>query len=338
MAKPTISDVAKRANVSIATVSRYLNKSSYIKADKIKDIEEAIFEVGYQKRDNSKTNNTKRKMKIGVVGYAFHDLWISQLLSGMNQEAKERRHTLSLDTSLASNPQEIMNLDKLSNIDIDGLIILGGSVPKEVDKLDCSIPVLFVGHDKVTNNHLTINIDNELGGYMATNYLIQNGHKVIAHICGPQHLKDAKDRLSGYKRALKRAGIAFDSKLVVQGQYEVNHGLWQAQALLKTRPDVSAIFGANDLCSFGAIQGLHQLGYKVPGDISVVGFDDMLMADVFIPRLTTIKQPSFSLGKLAIKMLFDFIDGRNISYEVPTVKLIERDSVAQYQKTIPNRL
>ncbi|WP_171392282.1 LacI family DNA-binding transcriptional regulator [Vibrio mediterranei] len=327
MAKSTISDVARRANVSIATVSRYLNKSSFITNDKVRAIEEAIFELGYKKSAKSKKNHAERKMRIGVVGYAFHDLWVSQLLSGINEEVKKRKHTISLETSLATNPKDLMNLKILSDNDIDGFIFLGGSFSDDIGHIDSEIPILLVGHDNMINNWPTINIDNELGGYIATNYVIQNGHKVIAHICGPQHLKDGRDRLLGYKRALKTAGIAFDSTLVVDGYYETKHGLWQAQALLKNRPDITAIFCANDLCAFGAIQGLHQIGYKVPDDVSIVGFDDMLMADVFIPRLTTIRQPSFELGELAIKMLFDIIDGRKLDHKVPKVTLVERDSV-----------
>lgn len=325
--KSTIYDVAQRANVSTATVSRYLNRTSFIATDKVAAIEKAIFELGFRPRERKNRPITQRNMRIGVVAPSYDTAWVSAILEGMSTRMRSHSYDLMVETTQAKVERERKELHDYIQRKVDGIIVMGGSLSsQEVMKICGTVPVLFVSRDGDTGRIPVLNIDNELGGYLATNHLIQRGHTKIAHICGTQNLLDARQRLAGYRRALVSAGIAYDSDLVVDGHNDQHGGLWQAQALIKKHPDITAMFASNDLCSFGAIQGLHQLGFQVPQDVSVVGFDDVHMADYFIPRLTTIHQPFFEIGELAINYILQTIDGHDASFEIPPVKFIERDS------------
>ncbi|MBM7037237.1 LacI family DNA-binding transcriptional regulator [Vibrio ulleungensis] len=325
--KATIYDVAKHASVSPATVSRYLNRTSFITKEKVDAIETAIFELGFRPRKRKNQPSTKRNMLIGVVAPSYDTSWVSAILEGMSSRMHCHSYDLIVETTQWKLERERMELQDYVQRKVDGIIVLGGFLSSvEVKQICGSIPVLFMSRDGESGDIPVLNIDNELGGYLATNHLIQKGHRKIAHVCGPQRSLDARERLAGYKRALKSAGIAYDPELVGDGHYDQYGGFWQAQAIKKKRPDVTAMFVANDLCAFGAIQALHQMGIAVPKDVSVVGFDDVQMADYYIPRLTTIRQPFFEIGELAINYILDIIGGNDANYEVPAVSFFERES------------
>ncbi|WP_051333679.1 LacI family DNA-binding transcriptional regulator [Aliagarivorans marinus] len=325
--KSTIYDVATHAGVSPATVSRYLNRTSFISKDKVDKIEKAIFELGFRSRKRKNQPTTKRNMLIGVVAPSYDATWVSAILAGMTRRMHCHSYDLLVETTQWKLERERMEMQDFVQRGVDGLIVLGGYLSsKEVKAICGNTPVLFMSRDGESGDIPVLNIDNELGGYLATTHLIQKGHRRIAHIHGPQRSLDARERMEGYKRALKAAGIPYDSSLVGDGNYDQYGGFWQAQAIMKKHPDVTAIFVANDQCSFGAIQALHQMGLKVPEHVSIVGFDDVEMSDFFIPRLTTIRQPFLEIGELAINYIFDVIGGNQANYELPAVSIVERDS------------
>lgn len=325
--KSTIYDVATHAGVSPATVSRYLNRTSFISKDKVDKIEKAIFELGFRSRKRKNQPTTKRNMLIGVVAPSYDTTWVSAILDGMTGRMHSHSYDLMVETTQYKVERERLELQDFAQRGVDGLIVLGGYLSsKEVKQICGNTPVLFMSRDGESGDIPVLNIDNELGGYLATTHLIQKGHRRIAHIHGPQRSLDARQRFEGYRRALKAAGIPYDSSLVGDGNYDQYGGFWQAQALKKKNADITAIFAANDLCAFGAMQALHQMGLNVPDDISVVGFDDVEMSDYFIPRLTTIRQPFIELGGIAINYILDVINGHQTDYELPAVTIVERDS------------
>ncbi|MDB1125342.1 substrate-binding domain-containing protein [Vibrio algarum] len=268
-------------------------------------------------------------MTIGIIAPTYDTSWVSAILDGMSSRMKCHSYDLLVETTQWKLERERLELHDYVRRKVDGIIVLGGFLSSvEVKKICGFIPVLFISRDGESGDIPVINIDNELGGYLATTHLIQKGHSTIAHICGPQRSLDARQRLSGYQRALKGAGISYESDLIGDGNFDQSRSFWQAQAIMKKRPDVTAMFVANDLCAFGAIQALHQMGLEVPKDVSVVGFDDVKMADYYIPRLTTIRQPFFEIGVVGISYMLDVIGGEQDTYHIPTVTLAERDSVA----------
>lgn len=325
--RTTIYDVAKRANVSPATVSRYLNRTSFITKEKVTAIESAIFELGFRPRKNKSQPETKRTMMIGVLAPSYDTSWVSSILEGMSSRVHYHNYDLLVETTQWKLDRERMEMRDYVQRNVDGIIVLGGFLSSMEVKAICgSIPVLFLSRDGESGDIPVLNIDNELGGYLATTHLIQKGHKKIAHLYGPQRYLDAVERFKGYQRALKSAGINYDPQLVGDGNYDQYGGFWQAQAIKKKHPEVTAMFAANDLSAFGAIQALHQMGLEVPTDVSVIGFDDVQTANFFIPRLTTVQQPFFEIGAIAINAMLNMISGNQADYDIPAVSIIERES------------
>lgn len=323
----TIYDVAKRANVSPATISRYLNRSTFIKPDKIVAIEKAIFELGFRPRQHKNQSATKRTMLIGIIAPCYDTAWVSTILEGMSSCSHQHNYDLLIETTQWQQDRERIELQGYKQRNVDGVIVLGGLLPaSEVKNICQSLPVLFLSRGGEMGDIPVLNIDNELGGYLATTHLIQKGHTKIAYLSGPQHNLDAIQRFTGYQRALQSAGIAYNPQWVGNANFDQYGGFWQAQALKKKHPELTAIFAANDLSAFGAIQALHQMGLAVPKDVSIIGFDDVATANFFIPRLTTVQQPFFEIGQVAINAMLNMINGHQADYAIPAVTIIERES------------
>ena len=161
---------------------------------------------------------------------------------------------------------------------------------------------------------------------LATQHLIELGHRDIAFICGDPDHPDANERLQGYRVALQTAGIAFSADLVVPGGYLEANGLQAVDRLLSTRQRFSAIFAANDQMALGAMLGLHRHGLRVPDNISLVGFDDLPTSMYATPPLTTVDQPAFELGQLAASAILSLLVGKKPIIEVPAPRLIARES------------
>ncbi|MFZ5827483.1 MAG: substrate-binding domain-containing protein, partial [Bacillota bacterium] len=153
-------------------------------------------------------------------------------------------------------------------------------------------------------------VDNVVGAHAACRHLIDLGHRHIAHVAGRPRTKTGQDRACGYRWALEEAGIPVDPSLVVWGDFSFDSGYLLTQRLLARCPRPTAIFAANDLMAFGAMQAAEEAGVRVPEELSVVGFDDIPMAGVMRPGLTTVSQPSYEMGRLALTMLLERINGQ----------------------------
>jgi LacI family transcriptional regulator len=151
----------------------------------------------------------------------------------------------------------------------------------------------------------TVRVDHKAGGRIATEHLLELGHRRIAHIAGPKGLGVSQQRLDGYRRALSARGVAFDESLVTEGDFSEDGGYRGIQELLRVRTRFTAVFAANDLSAIGAMTALREHGLQVPGDVSVVGFDDIHVASYTSPKLTTVRQPIYDMGRAAAKLLID---------------------------------
>ncbi|WP_241033799.1 LacI family DNA-binding transcriptional regulator [Vibrio maerlii] len=322
--KATIYDVAEEANVSPATVSRYLNRTSAIAKEKVTAIERAIYDLGF--RPKPRGNKANRTMRIGVVAPSYETSYVTHLLDGMDMGMYHLAYEIIIETTQWKVEREKRELENLVRSGVDGLVIMGGLLEESIIKeIVGDLPTLTICRSP-QGIFPDFNVDSELGGYMATNHLIQLGHTKIAHIHGPMQSQDARDRLAGYKRALNSAGMEINDKLIVDGEYSEDGGFRAIEKLLKRGVPFTGIFVSNDVCSYGAIQALYQHNISVPNDISIVGFDDLPLSKYFIPRLTTIRQPFKELGSIAIRYLIDLINGYKPKYDAPNVNLIARES------------
>ncbi len=167
----------------------------------------------------------------------------------------------------------------------------------------------MVGRHIAEAGSRSIAIDNEYGGLLAARHLTDNGHRVIGHLTGPLSFPDSRARLQGYRQGLEEAGIAFDDTLVIESDWLEEGGYQATMRLLKRRPDITAVFAGNDQMAIGSYQALRATGKRIPDDISVVGFDDVVFARYLYPTLTTVRQPLLEMGEAAAGLVLAALRG-----------------------------
>lgn len=324
--KTTIYDVAKLASVSPSTVSRYLNRTSFIAKDKVDAIERAIFELGFKPKERKAQPKTKRNMKIGVVAPSFDTPYVSRILSGMDRTMRHHSYDIIIETTNWEENRERHELKDLIAREVDGLIVIGGELDEqEVAAIAKNVPTLLMCRRGKGFLPL-IDIDNEMGGYLATNHLIQLGHKRIVHVTGPNYNIEAQHRVNGFKRAMERAGLELEAGTLIEGNFESRIAFLNMRTAIRAGQVPTAIFAANDLSAFGVIQALHKHGLRVPEDVSVIGFDDLPIDEYYIPRLTTVRQPFTEMGEIGVKYLLDLISDNQPRYKIPPVQVVVRES------------
>lgn len=328
---PTVYDVAELAGVSPSTVSRFLNRTTYVDPKKSELIENAISTLGYQPSCRQGAKNVTRTMMLGVLIQNAESPFSSEIIYGMEKAVTSRGYNLLIATGYWNNEAEIKAMEKLLAQKVDGIMVLTGTLSTEqLNKYAESKPIVAIGRKLESKNVISLNVDNSIGGYMATNHLIQQGHRRIVHLQGITSHIDAQQRVEGYKRALTDAGIPINEKLIRRGEFEMKDSFEAVSRLIKEKHSFSAIFAANDQSAYGAMQALYQHNIRVPQDVSVIGFDDLILSSYFIPPLTTIKQPLEGIGQAAVLTLLDMINGNKQAHRVPPVELKKRDSTAPF--------
>jgi LacI family transcriptional regulator len=212
---------------------------------------------------------------------------------------------------------------------VDGVIVLAGRIPDdELHAVAAQVPMVIVARRVEGLEARCICVDNQAGAYRATRYLIGLGHTCIAHIAGPADHPDATRRLAGYQQALVEAGLAVDQRLIVEGQFTEASGLAGVEELLGRGERFSAVFAANDQTAYGAMLGLFNHGYRIPTDISLVGFDDQHISAYTLPPLTTVRQPVVEMGQAAAVAVLRLLDGAEpLLPEFPTDLVIRKSAV-----------
>ncbi|WP_419690284.1 LacI family DNA-binding transcriptional regulator [Burkholderia theae] len=332
---PTISDVAKLAAVSKATVSRYLNGTLVLPDSTATRVNDAIETLNFRQ------NSLARRLSLGsseTIGLAMPDVanpFFAELADEVEEAVRERGYGLSLCITRNLIEREAYYLNWVDTRHLDGLILVSnrpddGQLRKLIDD---RANIVILDEDVPGTNVPKVFVDNVEGGYLATKHLLDAGHRRIAHVTGPQFLYTVGERLKGYRRALKEAGVAFDPSLVRYGTYERAFGRAVTAELLAIDDPPSAVFAASDYLAIGILEALRESGRAVPEDISLVGFDDMEFASLLMPPITTMRQPARELGRAAVDALVgaltsesDDVGSRSVQ-RLP-VRLIERASVA----------
>jgi LacI family transcriptional regulator len=205
-------------------------------------------------------------------------------------------------------------------------VVAGSLAEQELIEYSRKIPVVAVGYNFTGEKLQSVNIDNVLGGHMATLHLLQQGHVNIAHIKGLLNQPDAVARFVGYKKALTEAGIKVRNNLIKQGDFSSETGYDRTVELIESKVHFSALFAANDQTAYGAIKALHDHGFKVPEDVSVIGFDDLPTSKFFTPGLTTLRQPVEEIGVVCAESILSLLTGEKRSARLPPIDLIVRES------------
>jgi LacI family transcriptional regulator len=328
----TIRDVARMAGVSTSTVSHVINQTRFVSEDTRQRVYAAMEELHYTPNNIAQSLRRQRTNTIGVLMPTTANPYFGGMLAAIESASFEHGHNLVIGNANNDPDREHAYLDVLISRQIDGMLLIStGDILRSVERLqERKVPVVVV--DRPTRNQAVDEVltDNRQGGYLATQHLLAQGHQHIACIAGPEHLVNSRERQQGYFDALAGAGITVDAGRVRAGEFDHASGYDVAYAILNDHPDTTAIFACNDLMAIGAMRAAHDFGLAVPSDLSVIGFDDISMAAYTNPKLTTIAQPTASVGRVAIERLLQRIESadRPAQSDVLPVTLVERESCA----------
>jgi LacI family transcriptional regulator len=268
-----------------------------------------------------------RTHTLGVVMPEISSSFWEMSLKGIEDRLRGSGYAPMLMSGHWDAEQEAQRVELLVQRQVDGIILLSGRLGVDrIKRFALDRPMVVFGRDVAAKNVIGVCFDNRGGAFEATTHLIDLGHRRIAFIAGVPEHRDAADRMTGYRDALEAAGIAFDRKLVAQGDFQETGGFLAMNRLLDSGQAFSAIFAANDQTALGARLALYRRGIRLPDDVSLVGFDDLPVSRYATPPLTTVHQPVYVLGGMLVDAIFDLIEGRPSRLEVPRMKLIVRES------------
>lgn len=334
-----LKDIAQKANVSVTTVSNVINGNHHkVSKEKLEIINNILKEENYVPNMTARSLVKNKSRIIGVIVpqtekigkndlHFLENPYYGKLITGIEQELLENDYYLMIKTV-----QEYEDITKLlQKWNVDGAIILGiyeEQLLKEINKID--IPIVLIDSYIKDSKHINIGIDDEKGAYIATEYLIKKGHTNIGIVTGTIR-KDGvvEKRYSGYFKALIENEIQFRGENVLQYSSNLEGGRQAGEYIAKNRPDISAIFCMSDLVACGVMESLSKNGIKIPEDISIVGFDNLLISELVTPKLTTINQNISIKGKTAVSTLIKRIDNNKLKENsiILPVELVERESV-----------
>ncbi|MGI9281754.1 MAG: LacI family DNA-binding transcriptional regulator [Endozoicomonas sp.] len=332
----TIKDVARQAGVSISTVSHVLNGTRFVSEDKAYRVRQAVEALNYKPSAVARSLKTNKTYTIGMLTGSNANPFFAEVIHGVEATCYERGYHLVLCNSDDNLDKQASYLQTLEEKRIDGLLVMSAhSDPGFFEMLreHCQWPLVILDCQAPGMEADVIMEDPEQGGYEATRHLLDNGHRSIACISGPADLSPSSQRLAGYHRALEESGIPAENGWIVEGRLTAESGFEAVNRLLdgldNGQQPPSALFVGNDLMAMGVICALQTRGYRIPDDISVIGYDDIELASYTSPPLTTIHQPKAELGRLAADTLITRIENPGQKPEVKTLRstLVERQSV-----------
>jgi len=309
----TIRDVADLAQVSVTTVSHVINNTRYVEPNTRERVQTAIKSLNY--RPNSLARSLRRRgtATIGLLVPDNSNPFFAEVARIIEDVGYQRGYSVILCNSDGSEERETRYVDVLLSKQVDGLLVISaGSHPNFVDSiLSNHVPLVIVDRETPQLQADQVLLDNEAGGALAAHYLLDLGHRRIGLIIGPNEAAPSALRLQGFRRVLAERGLPWDESKCVVGNFNYSGGEQGAQQLLEAHPDLTAIFATNDLMAMGVVNQARRRGYRVPQDLSVIGFDNISQSAAFYPPLTTIAQPIEDLGHHSIALLLARIGGED---------------------------
>ncbi len=339
LAKPTLEDIASHSGVSVATVSRVINQTNAVSKDLEERVKQAMDDLGFEpKRPKPRT----KPFMIAFITPELLNPGLTEVTTGAHDEADRTGMCLAILEVTEKPGRQQHNLQMLEHVPFDGVILFHSSItPEEVMQMNKHrpLPIVVLGRSINSPTVHYINTDRENGMYQAAKYLISLNHKRIAFLSGPPEWELSKVRLRGIERALAEADLPLDPKLHRWGYPTIDWGFQVANSVLSLPPEKrpTAIIAFNDLMAIGAIHAIRTLGLSVPEDVSVVGFDNIYLTPHTNPPLTTVAQPLYQVGQLAIQKIYGIFNGSNLEqggFTLLECPLVVRESTALCKETV----
>jgi len=327
----TIYEVSKLADVSLATVSRVINKNARVSDKTRQKVLDAMTELGYRPNSIAQSLASSRSNSVGILVSELHGAFFGQMMAGIESELRAAGKHVIITTGHSEEDKEKDGIEFLISRNCDAIILHVEAVSDEflIELCKGNTPVYLMSRyvEEISDNCISLN--NELGGFLATQSVIEQGHLAIAYIAGPQFKADSRDRLAGHKRALAENNISFSDTLYFEGDFKDSGGSDGLKHFNNSTREFSALICANDEMASGAITYAREHGFTLPNDLSIIGFDNIIFARHTFPKLTTIDNPVNLMGHMAAKLVLkNNYQQKNISIThsfEPT--LITRDSV-----------
>ncbi len=316
----TIRDVARRVGVSPTTVSHVMNETRFVSEELRTRVYQAIGELNYQPNAIARSLRCKKTQNIGMIIPDIAYPFLAEVARGVEDTGFKLGYNVILCDSNGTLERETACIDLLREKQVDGIVfVAAGESSRHVETLiKQGMPVIVVDRELPGLEVDSVLADNLQGGYQATEYLIQLGHRCIGCITGPPDLSISSQRVSGYRQALERYSIPLCDELVVTGYFRHQEGYRAMRELLTLDRHPTAVFACNDIMAVGAIRAAKDKGLGVPEGIAIIGFDDIALASFISPRLTTVAQPKHEMGAIAVELLAERVNDKSR----PTKKVI----------------
>ena len=327
--KVTMKDIAKEANVSVATVSHVVNGTKHITEEKHKRIMDIVRKYNYIPNSTAKNLRKKTTMTAGLVVSSFPDSFVTEMVYGIEERAREMGYNLLLVNTNENRDYEVETVNLLYSKMVDGIILSPTS--NDIDYLNTytenGFPIVLVNrYSPVVKNAPRVTGDNFQTGYDATMHLIKHGHKNIGFIYAVPDVSTTNDRIDGYKAALAQANLPFNENFLELGFATVNGGANAVKSLLTRKKDITALFIQNDLMMIGVISKLRDLSVKIPEDIALIGFGDFASSTIIDPPITNIVLPPETIGRTSFDVLMSKINNPDYTkhIELPPTLIVRK--------------
>jgi LacI family transcriptional regulator len=310
--RPNIYDVARESRVSVFTVSAVINNKDHVRALLKKRVEAAILKLGYRPNSLAQSLANERTRTIGVIVPDISNPFFPLVVRGAEDTAQKRGYTILLCNSDGLPEKEELYVDLLISKRVDGILLTksaGDLNPRLIQVLsEMNIPTVLMMRTYPALTDDAVVTDDREGSFQAVSHLARVGHKRIAMVGGPLNVSNGRERLQGFKKALKAHGLRYDAELVYEGDYHIDSGRNAGVSILPHRPD--AVFVANFLMTVGFLQAAREMGMRCPVDFGLVTLDDYPWSQLFDPPLTAVELPKYEVGCAATELLLDRIDGK----------------------------
>lgn len=327
----TIKDIKNKTGLSLATISKYLNGGNVLPENRIK-IEEAIKELNYEVNEIARGLVTNRTKTVGVIVYSVESLFNGTLLRYIGSELRKAGYGLLICDSCNDEKIEADNVRFLVTKKVDGIIVIPVSQKSDclIPAKEAGIPIVLIDRSFLDAEYDCVKIDNRMSAFRAVNLLIQNNHRKIAIICADKMVYTGYERYKGYVDALEAFGIEVPDEYIKKGVHSIEHGHDSMTELLQLKNKPTAVFMTNYEITLGAVMALNEAGVDCPGDISMLGFDDLILSHVVKPQMVMVAQPMKEMCEKAVELLLRHVENGDDEMPVEIImstKIVEGNSI-----------